>query len=316
MMSPKVSIVIPCYNAEKYIARCLNSVFAQTFEDFEAIVVDDGSSDSSLEVLSGFKDTRLKVVGKINGGASSARNAGLDIARGEWIAFVDIDDSLKPDALDSMLRLAQDRCDVVFAGFEKYENGMLKNRIPELRERPATPLELARELFAPSDYSYLGFPWGKLFRRSVIEENHIRFDETIKYNEDRLFTFTFLSVARGGFYTTCPVYEYYLHGSNAMSKIEGPDFWKFETDLDAFIKMYGIAKAFKSKKLVRLVGRGTKNSYLENCRLNAKYGAHSPETRRRLLKKYRYGVSLWLRVYLRLEEIKWSISYRIHKLLK
>lgn len=315
-MIPKISIIIPCYNAENYIARCLNSVFSQSFKDFEAIVVNDGSTDNSLATLSGFKDDRLIIINKTNGGVSSARNAALEIAKGEWVTFVDIDDRLKFDALQRMIRVTDSKYDIVFAGFEIFQDCKLSNKIPALRGQVMDNICLARELFKPSDYEYLGYPWGKLFRRSIIKDNHIRFDESIIYNEDRLFTFTFLSFARGGFYTTCPVYEYYLHGLNAMSKIEGPDFWKFETDLDAFIKMYGIAKAFKSKKLVRLVGRGTKNSYLENCRLNAKYGAHSPDTRRRLLKKYRCGVSLWLRVYLRLEEIKWSISYRIYKLLK
>lgn len=315
-MIPKISVIIPCYNAENYIARCLNSVFSQSFKDFEAIVVNDGSTDNSLATLSGFKDDRLIIINKTNGGVSSARNAALEIAKGEWVTFVDIDDRLKFDALERMIRVTDSKYDIVFAGFEIFQDCKLSNKIPALRGQVMDNICLARELFKPSDYEYLGYPWGKLFRRSIIKDNHLHFDESISYNEDRLFTFTFLSFARGGFYTTCPVYEYYLHGSNAMSKIEGPDFWKFETDLDAFIKMYGIAKAFKSKKLVRLVGRGTKNSYLENCRLNAIYGADSPDTRRRLLKKYRYGVSLWLRVYLRLEEIKWSISYRIHKLLK
>ncbi|MBQ8618711.1 MAG: glycosyltransferase family 2 protein, partial [Clostridia bacterium] len=89
----KVSIIIPCYNSEKYLAACMDSVLAQTFEDFEAILIDDGSKDNTLKVAQSYaqKDARVRVYAKKNGGVSAARNLGLDHARGEWITFVDSD---------------------------------------------------------------------------------------------------------------------------------------------------------------------------------------------------------------------------------
>lgn len=303
-MTPKVSIIVPCYNAEKFIATCIEAIQAQTLEDFEIIFVNDGSDDNTAIILDAINSDMIKIVHKSNGGVSSARNAGLDVARGEWVTFVDADDKLMVAGLDTMLRLATNDCDAVFAGYKMYENGVLKKPIPALREADATTLELARELFAPTDYHYLGFPWGKLFRRSVIEYNHIRFNEAIKYNEDRLFTFIFLSFARQGAYTTEPVYEYYLHGGNAMAAIEGPNFYKFETDLDAFVEMSKIAPRFNSREITKLLQLGTWVSFRWNRRLNRQYGGNRYSTNRRLYKKFRQVVPLNVYLYYKLANIK------------
>ena len=96
-----ISIIVPVYNVEKYLRRCLDSILAQTFTDFECICIDDGSSDGSGKILDEYaeKDFRFVVIHKDNGGVSSARNAGLDVARGEWLAFVDSDDWVEKNFL-------------------------------------------------------------------------------------------------------------------------------------------------------------------------------------------------------------------------
>ena len=93
----KISIIIPCYNSEKYLADCLDSVLAQSFGDFEAILIDDGSKDDTLSIARVYaqKDPRVRVYAKENGGVAAARNLGLDHAQGEWITFVDSDDPLR-----------------------------------------------------------------------------------------------------------------------------------------------------------------------------------------------------------------------------
>lgn len=98
---PKVSIIVPVYKAEKYLNRCIDSILAQTFTDWELLLIDDGSTDRSGDICDEYakKDTRIRVFHKENGGVSSARNLGLDSAQGEWVTFIDADDYILPDFL-------------------------------------------------------------------------------------------------------------------------------------------------------------------------------------------------------------------------
>ena len=103
---PEVSIIVPVYNVEKYINRCVDSVLAQTFTDFELILVDDGSSDNSGAICDTFADmdVRVKVIHKVNDGVSSARNVALDIAKGEYIVFIDSDDAVSPMYINELIQ--------------------------------------------------------------------------------------------------------------------------------------------------------------------------------------------------------------------
>lgn len=281
---PLVSIIVPCYNAESWIKRSINSILTQAIYDIEVIVINDGSTDGSMQVLSELEncDKRLKVINKKNGGVSSARNTGLSLSTGDWIVFVDIDDEILNGGLGKMLNVVNDVSDIVFAGYTTNGESKVRGRN---RTVTISAEKLAVELFAPTDYPYLGYPWAKLFRRSIIEKHHLRFNESIKYNEDRLFTFSYLSHIKQGVYTTEPVYDYIQHGDNAMSAINGPGYWKFETDLDAFIEMNKIAPAFESEEITRLVRLGTITSYRWNKRLNKQYGNNNSKTNQRLKKK-------------------------------
>lgn len=310
-----ISIIIPCYNAERFIDICLESILGQTYRNFEILLIDDGSTDRTAPICDrwALADHRIRAIHKKNGGVSSARNAGLAVAKGEWVTFVDIDDTLKSDALETLLNHATDSTDIVFAGFEIYQNGKISNKIPVLKERKISAIELAGELMSPSDYHYQGFICSKLYRRQIITDNGISFQENIKYNEDRLFTFTFLTYATEGFYTTRPVYEYKLSGDGAMASINGPGFWKFETDLDAFLIMNKLAARFKSRKLRALVYKNTYGSYCWNRRLNRTYGGDSAETTHRLKTKLRSVVPLTVLVGYRLSEYKAALIYKLKK---
>ena len=115
----KISVIVPVYKAEAWLARCVDSILAQTFRDLEVILVDDGSPDGSGALCEGYAaaDSRVKAIHKANGGVSSARNAGIEAASGEWVAFVDSDDWLEPDYLERLAdRLTGPDCDVVMGG--------------------------------------------------------------------------------------------------------------------------------------------------------------------------------------------------------
>ena len=105
--SPKITVVIPLYNKEKYVARALRSVLNQSFSDFELVVVDDGSTDSSVAVVKRFKDPHMRLIAQQNQGVSAARNRGVAEARSEYVAFLDADDAYKPDFLDTLWTLHQ-----------------------------------------------------------------------------------------------------------------------------------------------------------------------------------------------------------------
>ena len=291
-MTPFLTIITPFYNSELYLKDCLDSIRTQEFADFEVLMIDDGSNDRTGCIIDDFSviDSRFKAIHQQNGGVSSARNAGLKAATGEWICFVDSDDTLKPDALNTLTNLGDNESDIVFAGYEIFNNKPFN--IPQPITSVKTNVELALELFAPSDYNYMGYSVAKLFRRSIITDNDIHFDESLFYNEDRLFNLSFLLYARKGMYTTVPVYNYIERAGSAMVAIEGPSFWKFETDLDAFIKMIAIAVKFSSDKLIGLVNRQTYGSYLYNLHFNKKYGHNNSIANRRLNAKIRTALTM------------------------
>ena len=121
----RLSIIIPVYNAEEYLDRCLESVVDQSFTSYEVILVDDGSSDSSPLICDRYSatDPRFRTIHKANGGVSSARNAGLNLAKGEYVMFVDSDDALLPDALERMFEEVVDE-DIVIGGYTTYIGGI------------------------------------------------------------------------------------------------------------------------------------------------------------------------------------------------
>lgn len=107
-LTEKISVIVPVYNVEKYLVRCVDSIVNQTYENLEIILVDDGSPDASGSICDSFTDPRIRVIHKENGGLSSARNAGLDIATGDYIGFIDSDDWIAPDMYETMLRMAKE----------------------------------------------------------------------------------------------------------------------------------------------------------------------------------------------------------------
>ena len=217
----KVSIIIPCYNSEKYLAACMDSVLAQTFEDFEAILIDDGSKDNTLKVAQSYaqKDARVRVYAKKNGGVSAARNLGLDHARGEWITFVDSDDLLPEDALESLLSGASDAVDMVVCAHETFdETGKREIVIPESRwmDKPGEAMRRAAALRLIEGDCVLNIMCNKLHRRALIEREGIRLTPGVRIAEDALFNLEAVLCGRGIAYVNRVAYRYRTHSASAM----------------------------------------------------------------------------------------------------
>lgn len=204
---PQISIIVPVYNTEKYISNCIESILKQKEKDFELLLIDDGSKDQSGRICDTYatKDDRIKVIHKKNGGVSSARNLGIDHAKGEMIFFIDSDDTVGPDYLKN-LEIIDDE-DFVQSGVKILENDYLK------------PIMTYEDIF--KDYNQFWMQsrqqWPSMccLSRKVIEENHLRFDTNLKMGEDGLFNQIFISKCKKIRRTTFN--QYYYNSDNLQS---------------------------------------------------------------------------------------------------
>lgn len=182
-MNTKLSIIIPVYNNESYLRSTLQSVLGQTYSDFEVLVVDDGSTDSSLNICQEFarKDKRIRVIQKENGGVSSARNCGIEEAVGRYIAFVDGDDCIDPEMYDVMIAVLEE------TGADFVNCCVVKEHGYTLQPYKKGDVEVSR---CPLEYlakkeCFIDSSLNKVYRRELI--GNTRFDEDISYSEDKLF---------------------------------------------------------------------------------------------------------------------------------
>lgn len=203
-MNGLVSIIVPVYNVEKYVLKCLKSLAGQTYKDIEVIVVDDGSTDKSGKICDEFKDERFRVFHKKNGGLSSARNFGIKKARGNVLAFVDSDDFVKKDFIEKMLNRLNDDIYVVVCG---YNNEKPKEEV--LSGREAT----IRLLIKQENIDLI--TWNKLYRKSLFIDNNIWFPEGKKH-EDALTTYKLLSKAKRVGYIPDALYGYVVRDGSIM----------------------------------------------------------------------------------------------------
>ena len=212
-----ISIIIPVYQAEPYLERCVRSVMAQTYDDLEIILVDDGSTDRCPQIcdrLSG-EDSRIKVIRKANGGLSSARNAGLDIARGAYIGFVDADDYTEPTMYEDMIGAISGQSGIVAMTGVRRErpNGEVTSELMPLGGMSRT---VERDEFCRSLLTHEGdcAVWSKLFPRDVIGD--VRFREG-RLNEDVLFDFEIMSGIRALAYTGKVGYHHLIRAGSICS---------------------------------------------------------------------------------------------------
>jgi glycosyltransferase involved in cell wall biosynthesis len=183
---PTISVIVPVYNVEQYLCKCLDSILDQTFTDFELLLIDDGSPDKSGQICDEYaqKDSRIRVFHKENGGASSARNLGLDNALGEWITFVDSDDWLSEDFFNKMLYKAiEQNVDAIFCNcFFVYQNGdCIRNSIHK-KNKIENGNKILNKLLIRRGVRYE--IWGKIIKAKFVS---CRFNENVKIGEDLLY---------------------------------------------------------------------------------------------------------------------------------
>ncbi|MCD8362070.1 MAG: glycosyltransferase [Lachnospiraceae bacterium] len=218
MENPLVSIIVPVYNTQKYLARCLDSLLAQDYENLELILIDDGSTDGSETLLDEYqeKDARVRVIHQENAGVSLSRNRAIEAARGEYIRFVDSDDWLPENATSLLVSAAEEAgCDMVIADFYRVSGTRMSQKGDIDEDQVMDRVEFASHMIEnPADF-YYGVLWNKLFRRSIIMEHGIRMDAELSWCEDFLFNLEYIRYAETFRAIQEPVY-YYLKRKNSL----------------------------------------------------------------------------------------------------
>ncbi|MCG7195054.1 glycosyltransferase [Fructilactobacillus sanfranciscensis] len=186
-MNPLISIIVPTYNVEKYIRTCIESILAQTYRNVEVIIVNDGSTDQSLAVISDLicSHHNVKVINQKNQGLSVARNTGIDVATGKYIAFVDADDKIMPGFVSSLYQIADKTgADIVRGSFRDFNGNIPKAWVPDFNV-PTNCGTIVLDQFLSSNISFV--VWSSIYRLDFINSNHIRFTPGILL-EDGDFT--------------------------------------------------------------------------------------------------------------------------------
>lgn len=216
-MQTLISIIVPVYNAEKTLTRCIESIINQSYACWELFLINDGSTDSSPRICEEFaeRDNRIKVISKVNGGVSSARNAALSLVTGEWLTFVDSDDWVEESYLENLLKYVSDTVDLVISyaticdgrsSFrEKYSSRMITR-------------DSFEEMFMYNDMNWHTSPWGKLYRMTIIRQEKLNFCEGMHIGEDALFLYSFMLVSRNIFITEHTDYHYYAFMNGSLTK--------------------------------------------------------------------------------------------------
>lgn len=203
-----VSIIIPVYNVEEYLPKCIESICSQTYLNWELILVNDGSKDASGEICDQYaqKDARIKVVHKHNAGVSSARNRGMELAKGEYICFIDSDDYVDATFLDDF-QTKQYVTDFYISGAYYDVHGKPYSCV-KYKEQFCESINQIRDTFFSQQLYSNGYPWGKLYRSKIIKDNHLVFDESLSIHEDHNFVFAYFALAKSVFVTSSAGYHY------------------------------------------------------------------------------------------------------------
>lgn len=261
-----VSIVIPIYNVEKYLRKCIDSILNQSFKDFEIILVNDGSTDSSLYICNEYikKDKRIKLINKANGGSSSARNAGLNVAKGKYISFIDPDDCINENYFNIFINKAEmNNCDVIVSGYRIVPNNI--DIIPSYKLNTV----LKGTDFILSSHNVhskneLCFAWRYLYKLKLIKENEIIFNEKIFIGEDVAFNLEVLVNANKVMAISDILYYYTVNNPTSLMRN------KFKPNLESsLIKQY--EKRYYISKKYNLINDKKYKIDMSNYYINSIY---------------------------------------------
>lgn len=249
-----ISIIVPVYNCISSLEKCIDSIQNQTWTDWELLLIDDGSTDGSEQLCDIFasKDARIHVLHKPNGGVSSARNMGLDHAKGEYVMFCDSDDWVEPEWCEQLYLAAKENsgCQPICNYYRSTADCESINREGQC-ENIGKSIAKA-DFFSLNRYELLGIPWNKIYLRSLLEDNHIRFQTELSLGEDLIFNLDYLHCLTDGFvFINRPLYHYSVGSTDSLSSKYYPDLVEIYRKVYMRIKdeLCSIPEAYEKWKL-------------------------------------------------------------------
>ncbi|MCM3568229.1 glycosyltransferase [Neobacillus mesonae] len=251
----KLSIVVPIYNVEQYLPNCIESILSQTYKDFEVILVNDGSPDNCGEICENYakKDNRIKVIHKVNEGVSSARNCGINLSKGEYIGFIDPDDTVEPEMYDVLLQTAKkNNADIVVCPIKT--KNFINNTVsisPVWKDVGCVlDQEIIRDYIIPSvlverTYSLISCV-NKVYKKSLFIDNQIRFENRKSHSEDAILNWTLLNKINKLIFIDKPLYNYQINKRDSLTQIFRENFYEYILDNKNFkleiCKIYNLEK--------------------------------------------------------------------------
>jgi glycosyltransferase involved in cell wall biosynthesis len=246
-MQPKISVVIPVYNVEKYLHRCVDSILNQTFQDFEIILINDGSQDGSGQICDEYalKDKRIKVLHKKNARVAAARNDGIKMAKGQYISLIDSDDWIEPEMYQNMIKKAEEMSlDFIMCDYKKKSNDYEDKRTQPIRGGYFSRDDIKNELFPclimfdHIEFSPTISNWVCLLKLEFLKTNHLLYDEDIHYCEDSIFGSKVLYHASNFYYLKNQHYYNYFYNPNSTTNTYNDKKWNSYLKINERLKKY------------------------------------------------------------------------------
>lgn len=244
----KVSIIVPVYNAENVLHYCIDSILAQTYKDFELILVNDGSTDKSGELCDRYaeKNKNVAVIHIKNGGVSKARNTGIELAKGDYICFIDSDDFVSKNYLEELIKAQNvfSDYDNVWCGFQTVTDYRGSDSKPNLASDSEEYSQYTRSEIMTLHEKWLSqMPWNKIFKTSIVKDNNIRFPEDLSLGEDLIYNLNYLDHTNGNIVITNKPLNYYLRSEKeSLDNKYYPNLYeiykRINTDLYCYIKKW------------------------------------------------------------------------------
>ena len=281
MNNPKISVIVPVYNVEKYLSKCIASILAQTFTDFELLLVDDGSMDNSGRICDEYveKDSRIRVFHNENKGVSAARNYGLKEASGEWICFVDSDDWVEDDYLGTLFQNGKINKSCIvwqsfFVYYELYPEKRIKSclYVDTVLRHPFAEKQIMENILNISNVNV----FAKLFNKNIIIENNLTFCENTSISEDVIFLHEYLLFVEEILLCSSVSYHYIRRANMSLSRIHHSfnEWFALSCELlrinDMLVKKYSIQSLENKKNLYNNFGlsqlyKACVSANKENC---------------------------------------------------
>lgn len=246
---PLVSVIVPVYNSESILEKCIYSVVNQTWKNLEIIIINDGSKDGSADICDRLIqiDERIHVIHQTNSGVSYARNIGVECARGEYIIFLDSDDVLPENSIS--VRVSNiGEAGMLVAGYQVIDyKSKEKCYETKIKNATCTQFEMLKRMFGNQEGDYQGYLWNKIFRTDIIKKYGIKFNNKIYYNEDRLFIVQYLKVIEQIRIVDDVVYHYQMNPNGAMESAKknlNVIYKKWITEFEAYRQMSAELKEY------------------------------------------------------------------------